>query len=96
MHGTDFLNLVESTPNMLACLRNMSRRREFQKAMSLTTRKAFSSSDLKEAFQAVDVDNNGTLSLNELKMVLKRVDAHLPESGEYLNFVVESSIMTFS
>jgi len=89
MRNADFIGLVESTPHMAACLRNMSRRREFQKALSLTTRSQFRTSDLRGAFNALDLNKNGLLGLTELTMALRRIDPNLPDEEimEYMKLL---------
>lgn len=86
MKGEDFMALVDSTPDFEASLRDLSRRREFKKALKKA--KGDTGSSLKELFEKIDLDGDGKLSALEVKQVLRSFDASFPD--EEANALVQS------
>ena len=79
MRGDDFLQLISNSPEWVEkSFRDLSRRREFKKALLLTGKDA--SINLKDLFNRIDTDNDGRLSLAEVKTVLLKFDPGFPET----------------
>ena len=75
MKGSDFLELIQSSPEAEASLRDLSRRREFKKGLI----KDFGGeATMKELFEAIDTDGDGALSTSEVKQVFKKFDKDFP------------------
>lgn len=92
MSGEDFLALVESSPEMAASLRNVCRKRFFKKAVNsyaLEKSRGLSDKDIVAAFYAADVDRSGSLSLDEVRHLMHRMDPKFPleEIRALLKFV---------
>jgi hypothetical protein len=92
MRGTDFLEVVESSPELASSLRDMCRKRLFKKAVKKFARdnhRSFSVSGLEQAFQDADVKRKGSLSLDELRTLFRRMDPNFPEGDivAFLNFI---------
>jgi CRP-like cAMP-binding protein len=86
MKGEDFMALVDSTPDFEASLRDLSRRREFKKALKKA--KGDNGTSLKDLFEKIDLDGDGKLSALEVKQVLRSFDASFPD--EEANALVQS------
>lgn len=83
MQGKDFLDLLESSPETAASLRDMCRKRIFKKAvkkMNVDKRRGFGEDDLVAAFREADVDNSGKLQIDEVRGIMHRLDPNFPES----------------
>lgn len=83
MQGEDFLAVLNSSPEMASSLRNMCRKRLFKKAVkqfSLHKNRGLSDDDIVEAFHESDVDRSGSLSLDEVRRLMHRMDPHFPMS----------------
>jgi CRP-like cAMP-binding protein len=81
MPSDDFLAVVESSPEMAASLRNMCRKRLFKKAVkaySLANHRGFSDADIVAAFHDADIDNSGSLNLDEVRRLMHRMDPKFP------------------
>ena len=81
MKGEDFLALVESNPEMAPSLRDMCLKRVLKRAVkqsSLENKRGFSNEDLIAAFHDADIDNTGSLSLDELRGLIHRMDPSFP------------------
>jgi len=87
MKGEDFMALVDSTPDFEASLRDLSRRREFKKALK-KAKKGENEKPLRELFDMIDVDKDGKLSALEVKTVLRNFDESFPD--EEVNALVQS------
>ena len=48
--------------------------------MNLEKRRGFGEDDLVAAFREADVDNTGTLNINEVRRIMHRLDHNFPES----------------
>mmetsp|Transcript_15849 Transcript_15849/g.23258 ORF Transcript_15849/g.23258 Transcript_15849/m.23258 type:complete len:574 (+) Transcript_15849:525-2246(+) len=71
MKAADFYSLLDSTPSMKEPLREMSLRRNLQKALVKHTGKNFPcSSDLKKVFDAADDDRSGEISYEEVHKMM--------------------------
>jgi serine/threonine protein kinase/CRP-like cAMP-binding protein len=77
MRGKDFLELLSTSPEAEASLRDLSRRREFQKAL---LKMVGSAASIKELFDAIDTDGDGALSTAEVKEVFRKFDTEFPEN----------------
>jgi len=83
MHGSDFLELVKSSPEIGTSLIDMCRKRYFKKAVKKINRekqRMFDEHDLIAAFHDVDVDKDGKLYLDEIRQIMHKMDPNLPES----------------
>ena len=83
MQGSDFLALLESSPESAASFRDMCRKRIFKKAVkkiNLEKRRGFGMDDLVEAFREADINNSGTLDLEEVRSIMHRLDPDFPET----------------
>mmetsp|Transcript_29188 Transcript_29188/g.61062 ORF Transcript_29188/g.61062 Transcript_29188/m.61062 type:complete len:656 (-) Transcript_29188:173-2140(-) len=81
MKGADFLAVLESSPEMARSLRDMCRKRLLKKAVkqhSLSLQRGLTNEDIVAAFHNADVDNNGSLSLEELRRLMHRMDPNFP------------------
>ena len=81
MKGADFMSLVDNSPfvEFKLTLQDLSRRKEFRRALNLNGARNKSGSTLKELFDAADVDKDGKLSFSEVKNVLQKFDETFPE-----------------
>jgi len=83
MQGTDFLALVQSTPEAAASLLDMCRKRYFKKAVKKINRdkhRSFEENDLVAAFNDADTSGDGRLSLDEIRILMKKMDPNFPET----------------
>jgi len=83
MEGSDFLALVNSSPEMEQSLRDMCRKRLFKKAVkafSLERKGGVTDEDIVAAFHDADIDKSGSLSLSEVKALMHRMDPTFPVS----------------
>jgi Ca2+-binding EF-hand superfamily protein len=92
MKGEDFMAVIESAPELAESLRNMARKRLFKravKAYSLQLNRGFSDEDLVAAFHEADIDESGSLNLDELRRLMQRMDPKYPMSEiiELMKFV---------
>lgn len=92
MRGVDFLEVVESSPELAGSLRDMCRKRLFKKAVKKFARdnqRSFTVTGLEQAFQDADVSRTGSLSLDELRVLFRRMDPDFPEEDivDFLNFI---------
>ena len=81
MKGEDFLALLESSPEMAQALRDLCRKRLFKKAVknySLSLKGGFTNQDIIAAFHDADIDGTGTLSLEELRRMIHKMDPSFP------------------
>eukprot|EP00586_Coscinodiscus_wailesii_P013408 CAMPEP_0172512878 /NCGR_PEP_ID=MMETSP1066-20121228/247823_1 /TAXON_ID=671091 /ORGANISM="Coscinodiscus wailesii, Strain CCMP2513" /LENGTH=855 /DNA_ID=CAMNT_0013292863 /DNA_START=105 /DNA_END=2672 /DNA_ORIENTATION=- len=82
MLGSDFLAVLESSPETASSLRNMCRKRLFKRAIKALSRKhnrGYEVEDIMHAFHKADTDGNGSLSLSELRQVMRNMDPNFPE-----------------
>lgn len=82
MVGSDFLAVLESSPDAAASLRDMCRKRLFKKAVktfSLEKKRGLTNDDIVAAFHEVDADNSGLLSFDEIKDLMHSMDPTIPE-----------------
>jgi serine/threonine protein kinase len=72
----DFHKLLKSQPVLEDSIREMCLRREFRKALCLATKKPFprNEKELKEAFELIDLDKSGFLNLDEIKVMIEKLD----------------------
>jgi CRP-like cAMP-binding protein len=83
MQGEDFIAALESSPDLAESLRNMCRKRLFKKAVkaySLEKKRGLSDDDIVAAFYDADIDKSGTLSLEEVRRIMHRMDPKFPMS----------------
>lgn len=81
MKGEDFLAVLNSSPEMASSLRNMCRKRLFKKAVkqfSLHKNRGLSDDDIVAAFHDADYDRSGSLSLDEVRRLMHRMDPNFP------------------
>mmetsp|Transcript_3184 Transcript_3184/g.6953 ORF Transcript_3184/g.6953 Transcript_3184/m.6953 type:complete len:1032 (+) Transcript_3184:126-3221(+) len=82
MLGSDFLSVLESSPDAAASLRDMCRKRLFKKAVktfSLGKKRGLTNDDIVAAFYEADTDNSGQLSFDEIKNLIHKMDPTIPE-----------------
>ena len=80
MKARDFYELYNTSRHIKASLREVCFRREFQKALVKKTKKEFPSvDDLREVFDAADIDRSGCLSIEEGADLLKSFDPSLTD-----------------
>lgn len=92
MQGADFLAVVNSSPELAAALRNMCRKRLFKKAVkqfSLQKNRGLSDEDIVAAFHEADLDRSGSLNVEEVGRLMRRMDPKYPieEIHALLKFV---------
>ena len=83
MSGADFRAVVDSDPDMASALKNMCRKRLFKKAIkaySLKQGRSLSNEDIQKTFEEADVDQNGSLNLDEVAEIMTRMDPNFPRS----------------
>jgi len=82
MPARDFYAFLDGSPHMKESIREICLRREFMKSLVFRTRKPFPTdpTGLKWAFQQVDTERNGKISLNDVRNILKEMDPTLEES----------------
>jgi Ca2+-binding EF-hand superfamily protein len=76
IHSTlDSLQIYNSSTNIKTSLREVCYRREFQKALVKKTNKEFPNvEDLRQVFDAADLDKSGVLHIDEVTCLLKSFD----------------------
>eukprot|EP00546_Thalassionema_frauenfeldii_P014360 CAMPEP_0178916536 /NCGR_PEP_ID=MMETSP0786-20121207/12704_1 /TAXON_ID=186022 /ORGANISM="Thalassionema frauenfeldii, Strain CCMP 1798" /LENGTH=692 /DNA_ID=CAMNT_0020589903 /DNA_START=291 /DNA_END=2369 /DNA_ORIENTATION=- len=81
MPARDFYGFLDSTPHVMDSIRDICLRREFMKALVFRTRKPFPTDPegLKWAFQQVDTERKGKISLSDVRSMLKEMDPTLEE-----------------
>jgi hypothetical protein len=82
MAGTDFLAVIESSPEMATALKDMCRKRLFKKAVkrhAMEQSHGLDDNDLIAAFHDADVDRTGLLNLDEVTTLMRRMDSTFPE-----------------
>ena len=80
MIARDFYELYNTSRHIKASLREVCFRREFQKALVKKTKKEFPNvDDLREVFDAADIDRSGCLSIKEGADLLKSFDPSLTD-----------------
>ena len=92
MKAKHFLEVIESSPEMAAALRDMSRKRLFKKAVKAFAwdrSKDIGDSAIVAAFHAADADNSGSLNEEEVRAIMHRMDPNFPmeEIRALLRFV---------
>lgn len=82
MPARDFYGFLDSTPHVMDSIREICLRREFMKALVFRTRKPFPTDPegMKWAFQQVDTERKGKISLNDVRSMLKEMDPTLEEN----------------
>ena len=79
LKAEDFTKIVNSmaSSSLKESLRDITHRREFQKALVFSTKKAFpnTESELREAFEEADYDRSGKIDMADLSMMLKQFDS---------------------
>ena len=83
MKAEDFLAVVESSPEMAASLRNMSRKRLFKKAVKaycLEKNLGLSDEAIIATFHDADIDGTGSLNLEEVRQLMHRNNPKFPLS----------------
>ena len=83
MLGSDFLAVMESSPETLIALQNMCRKRLFKKAIkmfSLGKNRGLQNEDIVAAFHEADKDQTGHLSLDSVRDLMHTLDPTIPES----------------
>jgi CRP-like cAMP-binding protein len=83
MKGSDFYAMLESDPSTTNALRDMCRKRLFQKAVRHHAEE-LSKEELTKVFHAFNKDKSGALSLSEVKSLMKQVSLPECEVGELL------------
>ncbi len=72
----DFRKIVNESASLRESLKDITHRREFQKALVFTTKKAFprTEAELREAFEEADYNRSGKIDLSDITMMLKQMD----------------------
>lgn len=80
MKERDFFFLLDAAPHLKESLREICLRREFQKALVVKTKKSFPSvADLKEAYDSACDAANGTITLDNLRDMLHKLDPSMSD-----------------
>ena len=82
MRGSDFLEVINTSPELAESLRDMCRKRMFKKAikkLALDMKRGLTFKDVEAAFYDADTDRTGSLSLDELRDLFKRMDPDFPD-----------------
>jgi len=92
MMKQDFMDFIETSPEIKTMLLNMCRKRLFKKAVkaySLTHKRGFSNADLTKAFQDADLDRSGDLGLDEVRKLMHAMDPTIEEKDivELMKFI---------
>ena len=76
-----FNALLRSSPQLKKSIDDMCFRREFRRALVLRTQKSFPRllHDLKQAFDEIDEDKSGEISIDEMREVLRHLDKSFSE-----------------
>jgi CRP-like cAMP-binding protein len=76
MELKDFEDIIKSNPSIGKGLREVVFRREFKKALVYATKKPFpqTEKELREAFKRIDYDNSGSIDLDEIRELLRKMD----------------------
>jgi CRP-like cAMP-binding protein len=75
MKARDFYEIYNSSTHIKTSLREVCYRREFQKALVKKTNKEFPNvEDLRQVFDAADLDKSGVLHIDEVTCLLKSFD----------------------
>eukprot|EP00550_Attheya_septentrionalis_P011265 CAMPEP_0198299590 /NCGR_PEP_ID=MMETSP1449-20131203/45341_1 /TAXON_ID=420275 /ORGANISM="Attheya septentrionalis, Strain CCMP2084" /LENGTH=912 /DNA_ID=CAMNT_0044001201 /DNA_START=1 /DNA_END=2739 /DNA_ORIENTATION=- len=83
MTGEDFLAMVDASPEVASSLRDMCRKRLFKKAVkssSLRLGRGLTDKDLLAAFHEADIDKTQHLNLDEVRILMHKMDPDFPES----------------
>lgn len=88
MTATQFKALAADMPELKNALHELALRREFQRAIVRKLKKSFSKMDLREVFNAIDLDQSGKLNRDELRDVLTHLDVSISE--EDLKLLVDT------
>jgi Ca2+-binding EF-hand superfamily protein len=83
MTGEDFLAMVDASPEVASSLLDMCRKRLFKKAVkssSLRLGRGLTDEDLLAAFHEADVDKTQHLNLDEVRVLMHKMDPDFPES----------------
>lgn len=78
----DFLALVESSPEMANSMKDMCRKRMFKKAVknvSLQKKRGLTDDDIVAVFHDADLNNSGSLSSDEVRNLMHKMDPTFPE-----------------
>mmetsp|Transcript_30105 Transcript_30105/g.44357 ORF Transcript_30105/g.44357 Transcript_30105/m.44357 type:complete len:335 (+) Transcript_30105:1293-2297(+) len=82
METSDFEALIQSSPQLKDSIRELCLRREFRRAVVLKRKKSFpQASELREAFNEIDLDGNGELDVNEIRSLLMSSARFLSEEN---------------
>jgi len=92
MLRSDFLELLESSPESAQALKDMCRKRLFKKAVKAFSRaknRGLENDDLIQAFHDADQDRTGYLSHNEVRDIMHKIDPNFPdhEIAALLNYI---------
>lgn len=89
LKADDFRKIVNESASLRESLKDITHRREFQKALVFTTRKAFpqTEAELREAFDEADYNRSGKIDLSDITLMLKQMDTTVTskEIKEILN-----------
>jgi len=76
------MEFLETNPETKEMLQNMCRKRLFKRAVkahSIGQKRGLTNTDLMKAFDDVDVDKSGDLSLDEIRKLMHGMDPTIPE-----------------
>mmetsp|Transcript_13090 Transcript_13090/g.23696 ORF Transcript_13090/g.23696 Transcript_13090/m.23696 type:complete len:477 (+) Transcript_13090:37-1467(+) len=92
MAAKDFFTLYNSSPSMKLSFREVCFRRDFQKAIAKKSGKDFSTSvdDLRKAFDAIDLDQSGSIDLEEVKVLLRSIYPSLSDDDPLFSQVLQT------
>lgn len=77
MQGEEFVQLMSDSPEWVGrSMKDMARRREFNKALN---KQHNGTAPLRDLFNMIDTDNDGRLSISEVKTVIKKFDPSFPD-----------------
>lgn len=88
MNSKQFKELALKMPELKKSLYEMALRREFQRAIVRKLKGSFTTMNLQEVFNAIDLDQSGKLNRDELRDLLTHLDVSISE--EELKMLVES------
>ena len=83
MAGEDFLAVINSSPRLASTMKDICRNRLFKRAVkkyALEKTRGLSNDDLVAAFHDADIDHSGTLSLDEVTRLMRKMDPQFPET----------------
>lgn len=88
INSKQFKELAAAMPELKSSLHELALRREFQRAIVRKLKTSFSTLDLRQVFDEIDLDKTGLLNRDELRDLLTHLDVAISE--EELKMLVDT------